>query len=205
MKIWAPDFFFWADSTIFVYKKWIQELCEMIINSKIEIALIVQTRVDTVDRKSVELLKKAGCETFFMGVESGNDSILKKAGKNITKDMVRDAVKIVHEVGIPRIRCSFIIGLEGDNRETIQDTVDFTRELKGYGMNRASVHTLDIYPKTEYWNMIERGEGNLNLKSKLTDWSVYSRLYPMTSCGNITTDELKRMRDEAKSAFQDEF
>jgi len=197
--------FYLADSTALVYKKNIQKLCQLIINSGIDIALIVQSRADTVDRKSVELLKQAGCETFFIGVESGNDEMLKRIGKNITKDKVRNAVKIVHEVGISRIRCSFIIGLEGDTRKTIRETIDFAKELKNSGLNRASVHCLDIYPKTEYWNMVERSEGNLKLKSELHDWSVLSRLNPMTSCGDITIEELKKLRDEGKEPFQEEY
>jgi hypothetical protein len=72
-------------------------------------------------------------------------------------------------------------------------------------MNRASVHCLDIYPKTEYWNLIERGEGNLKLRSQPHDWSVFSRLYPMTTCGDITCEELKRLRDQGRELFQEEY
>jgi radical SAM superfamily enzyme YgiQ (UPF0313 family) len=196
--------FYLADSTALVFKENIHELCEMIINSPIKISLIVQSRVDTVDTKSIDLLKQAGCETFFMGVESGNDRILKLCGKNITKDQVRRAVRIVCASGIPRVRCSFIIGLESESRETIKETLKFTKELKSYGLNRASVHCLDIYPKTKYWDMVEKGEGNLRLRTKLYDWSVYSRLYPMTCCGDIPPDELKAYRDEGKMEFQEE-
>jgi radical SAM superfamily enzyme YgiQ (UPF0313 family) len=196
--------FYVADSTLLVFKENIHELCRLIIRSGIEIALIVQSRADTVDRESVELLKEAGCETFFVGAESGNDEILKRCGKNITKEQVRKAVKLLAEAGIPRIRCSFIVGLEGDTRESIRETLEFARELKSYGMNRASVHCLDIYPKTAYWDMLERGEGNLKLRSQLHDWAACSRLYPMTTCGNLSTQELKSLRDEGKEDFQDE-
>jgi len=94
--------------------------------------------------------------------------------------------------------------LESENRETIEETLEFTKELKSYGLNRASVHCLDIYPKTKYWDMVEKDEGNLRLRTKLYDWSVYSRLYPMTCCGDIPPDELKAYRDEGKMEFQEE-
>jgi len=197
--------FYVADSTLLIYKDNIHRLCQLIIDSDIEIALIVQSRADTIDHESVKLLKLAGCETFFIGVESGNNDILKRCGKNTNKDMIRNAVKTVVATGIPRIRCSFIIGLEGDTRETINETIEFSKELKSYGVNRASLHCLDIYPGTPYWHMVARGEGNLNLRSDLHDFSVFSRLYPMTSCGDIPVEELKALRDKAREPFQEEY
>ena len=200
----GAKFLYFSDSTLLIYKENVHRLCRLIIESGLKLALIVQSRADTIDAKSVDLLQRAGCETFFVGVESGNEELLKRSGKQITKDQVRSAVKLIHSAGIPRIRCSFIIGLDGDTRESIRETTAFARELKEYGMNRASVHCLDLYPKTEYWNMVERGEGSLQVRTHLYDWSIYSRMYPMASCGDISIAELKELRDFAREPFEEE-
>lgn len=197
--------FYIADSTVLLFKENIHNLCQLIINSGIKISLIVQSRADTVDRKSIELLKEAGCETFFIGAESGNNDMLKRCGKYTSKKQIIEAVKLIHEVDIPRIRCSFIVGLEGDTRETIRQTIEFAEELKTYGMNRASVHCLDVYPGSPYWYMLKKRQGNLKLRTQWYDWASYSRLYPMTSCGDIGVEELKKFRDVGKALFEDEF
>ena len=198
-------FFYWSDATLLAKKQEVHEVCEKIIKSKINISLIVQSRADTIDKESVKLLRRAGCETLFIGVESGNEDILKSCGKNLNKDTIRSAVKIVKSCGIPRIRSSFIIGLEGDTRESIRETIAFSQELKSYGLNRASFHTLDIYPGTDYWNRVIANNSTLKFRTFPGDWASYSRLYPMTICGDISDVELKMFRDEGKKHFPEEF
>ncbi len=205
LKNFQARFFYWSDATLLAKKKEVHEVCEKIIKSKINISIIVQSRADTIDKESVQLLRKAGCETFFIGVESGNESILKSCGKNLNKDIIRNAVKTVNSCEIPRIKCSFIIGLEGDTRESIRETIAFSQELKLYGLNRASFHTLDIYPGTDYWDKVIANNSTLKFRTFPGDWASYSRLYPMTLCGDISDKELKMFRDEGKKHFSEEF
>ncbi len=55
-----------------------------------KIAWACQTRVDTVDRELLSLMKKAGCVCIHFGVESGNQEIMDNLLKKITKDKVRE-------------------------------------------------------------------------------------------------------------------
>ena len=54
---------------------------------------------------------------------------LNKCGKNTTKDQIRKAVSMTSKTGIS-VRATFILGLEGDTRETIHETIDFAKQLK---------------------------------------------------------------------------
>jgi anaerobic magnesium-protoporphyrin IX monomethyl ester cyclase len=90
-------------------------------------------RVDALDRISIEelsFLKKAGFNWFKLGIESGNETILKNNKKgSFTKDVVRRVVKKVHDAGID-ICANFMFGLPGDTLETMQENLDFALELK---------------------------------------------------------------------------
>ena len=58
------------------------------------------TRADLVDRELIKLAKKAGCYRLEIGVESGNDDILRKINKNTNVRQIRAAVRIIKDEGI---------------------------------------------------------------------------------------------------------
>jgi len=53
---------------------------------------------------------------------------MKITGKNITKDKARKAFAMTRALGVST-SASFIIGLPGDTRETVQETINFAKEL----------------------------------------------------------------------------
>ncbi|MBF0381585.1 MAG: radical SAM protein [Magnetococcales bacterium] len=103
-------------------------ICRRMIAEKLNIRWLIFGRVDSLDYESIKLMKEAGCYFILFGMESGNNEILKKIGKNTTKDQARKAIAICNEVGIQSFN-SFIIGNTGETHETAMDTVNFAREL----------------------------------------------------------------------------
>jgi len=73
-------------------------------------------------------LKKAGCVRLNFGIESGNDAVLDMLRKNFTTDDVRKAVRMARKAGL-EVDGMFMIGLPGENEETIKNTVDIAIEL----------------------------------------------------------------------------
>ena len=201
---YGATFFYVADSTLALNEKRIRTLCQLLIDSNLDISFKCQTRVNLVTEKVLTLLKKAGCELLFFGLESGNEEILKRCGKNITKDMIRTAVSRANEAGLC-VRASFIIGLDGDTRDTIRETIEFARELKDYGLDQAQFHCLDLYPETAFWHIVEGGEGTLKrgFENKY-DWSVFSRNTPSMTTGDLTIEEIKALREEGLDLFDKE-
>ena len=73
-------------------------------------------------------MKKSGCKFIQFGVESGNQKILDGVQKNITLEQVRKATKIVKEAGL-KLMCDFMVGLPNDTEETVNQTIEFAKEL----------------------------------------------------------------------------
>jgi hopanoid biosynthesis associated radical SAM protein HpnJ len=97
-----------------------------------------------VPRKTLEVLADNGCRLFVVGYETGNQQILHNIKKGMLVDVARKFTKDCHELGI-KIHGTFILGLPGETKETIQETIRFATEV--------NPHTIQIslaapYPGT---------------------------------------------------------
>ena len=107
-----------------------------------------------VPRKTLEVLKDNGLRLLLVGYESGNQQILHNIKKGMLVDVARRFTKDCHELGIA-IHGTFILGLPGETKETIEETIRFAQEI--------NPHTLQVslaapYPGTHlYKQALEEG------------------------------------------------
>jgi hopanoid biosynthesis associated radical SAM protein HpnJ len=81
-----------------------------------------------VPRKTLEVMKANGLRLLLVGYESGNQQILINIKKGMHVDFARRFTKDCHELGII-IHGTFILGLPGETKETIQQTLNFAKEI----------------------------------------------------------------------------
>ncbi len=81
-----------------------------------------------VPRKTLEVMKENGLRILLVGYESGNQKILHNIKKGLRVDVARRFSKACHDLGI-LVHGTFILGLPGETRETIQETLDFAKEV----------------------------------------------------------------------------
>ncbi|MBU0580857.1 MAG: B12-binding domain-containing radical SAM protein, partial [Candidatus Margulisbacteria bacterium] len=70
-----------VDDTFVLDKERTLDLCEKIIEENLNIKYVCQARVDLLDAKLLDILKRSGCREIFFGVESGSNNVLKKIKK----------------------------------------------------------------------------------------------------------------------------
>ena len=75
-----------------------------------------------VPRKTLEVMKANGLRLLLVGYESGNQQILHNIKKGLLVDVAKRFSKDCHELGIV-VHGTFILGLPGETRETIQETL----------------------------------------------------------------------------------
>lgn len=120
------DFLFYDD--LFVgNKKRLREICEKLIGRGYTWSCC--SRCDTMDRKTLELMKKAGCWMIEYGIESGNQEILNLMKKGITKEQIHDTISKTSDAGIVS-KGNFIFGNFGETVETLEETISFACGLK---------------------------------------------------------------------------
>ncbi|HWD58882.1 MAG TPA: hopanoid biosynthesis associated radical SAM protein HpnJ [Stellaceae bacterium] len=81
-----------------------------------------------VPRDTLKVLKDNGLRLFLVGYESGNQQILHNIKKGMRVDVARRFTKDCHELGIV-IHGTFILGLPGETKETIEETIKFATEI----------------------------------------------------------------------------
>jgi len=130
------------------------ELCQLMIEEKIEIKWTCNSRVDYVDEEMLQLMGKAGCWLISWGIESGNEQILRHARKGAYPDKAERALVWAKKVGIKNWGY-FIIGLPGETEETIRQTIDFSKKLP---LDIALFHVAAPYPGTPFFfEVVENG------------------------------------------------
>jgi len=180
------------DDTFTLDQKRVEQICDGIIKEGWDITWGASSRVDTITKKLVEKMKKAGCWVLFLGIESGCQRILDAIGKRITIHQVMKAVKIVKDAGI-RVLGSFILGFPGDNFKTIKQTINFAKSLN---LDWAEFSILTPYPGSPVFNFAVKN--NLLLTN---DWSKYTATNPIMKIKGVTEKQLKSLFQEAYISF----
>jgi len=81
-----------------------------------------------VPRQTLEIMKAGGLRLLLVGYESGNQQILINIKKGLRTETARAFTKDCHELGIV-IHGTFILGLPGETRETMEETMAYAMEL----------------------------------------------------------------------------
>jgi len=125
----------------------VMELCQLMIDEKIDLHWTSNSRVDYVDEEMLTLMGKAGCRLISWGIESGNEQILKHARKGAYPDKAERALRWAKKAGIMNWGY-FIIGLPGETEQTIRQTIDFAKKLP---LDIALFHVAAPYPGTPFF------------------------------------------------------
>ena len=81
-----------------------------------------------VPRETLKAMRDNGLRLLLVGYESGNQQILHNIKKGMRVDVARRFTKDCHELGIT-IHGTFILGLPGETKETIEETIRFATEI----------------------------------------------------------------------------
>ncbi|WP_312283721.1 hopanoid biosynthesis associated radical SAM protein HpnJ, partial [Candidatus Igneacidithiobacillus taiwanensis] len=78
--------------------------------------------------ETLKVLRDNGLRLLLVGYESGNQQILNNIKKGLKVEAARKFTADCHKLGIT-IHGTFILGLPGETQETIQQTIQFAKEI----------------------------------------------------------------------------
>jgi len=165
-------------------------ICDEIGRRGLELKIYIFARVDTVDSVLLRKLKDSGCAMICFGLESGNQKILDRANKRATLEKTREAIQLCKDAGISPFG-SFILGLPGETRETMEETISFAQSL---GIPHG-FHLLSPFPGTS----IRERAAEFGIKILSHDWSLYDADHAVTETESLSATEVESF---AKSFFQ---
>ncbi len=140
-----------------------KKFCRLLIESGMNLDWYCHNgiRADKIDMELARLMKKAGCASVALGIESGDAEIFDSIKKGEPLEAVVNAVKCIQAAGMKAVGY-FIIGLPGDSLEGIKKTIRFQRQL---GLDHFTYGILNPYPYTEVYDVIKR-EGTMLMDIK---------------------------------------
>jgi anaerobic magnesium-protoporphyrin IX monomethyl ester cyclase len=150
-------------------------------------------RADQVDDEIMSALKEIGVYSVGFGVESGNEEILARIKKGTTLDVIRNAFRLSKRYGFETWGF-FMIGLPGETRETIRDTIRFAKELDP---DFAKFIILKPYPGSEIHR--ELMSEHLIFKFDYTQYGPYTP--PVHFLPSLSAKEIERWQRKANREF----
>ncbi|MBM3133585.1 MAG: radical SAM protein [Chloroflexi bacterium] len=152
------------------------------------------SRVNTVDPEILAIMRDVGCDSISFGIESGNPEMLKRVKKGITVEQARAAIRYCKEAGIGA-HASFIVGLPGENPETMNDSKKLAEELGiQYGY-----HMLSPFPGTTVREKIDE----YDLEILTDDWNRYDANRAIVRTSSLSDAEMNRFLDDFLLAIEE--
>lgn len=142
---------FFRDETFTAHRSRLIDICNGIKERRIDISWICNGRIDTVDLKTLKMMKNAGCHMIKFGVESGVQKILDNINKGIKIEMTRNVFKWAHEVGM-ETHAHMMFGCVGETWDTINKTIKFLKEIDP---TTVTCGAFTPYPGTKLFELIE--------------------------------------------------
>lgn len=148
----------------------------------------------------LQMMRAAGCTYLYIGIESMSPGIMSKIHKNLRRagspawgDKVHAALLVAKEAGI-RVGASVLFGLEGETRNTVDETVEAVARLLASGLLCiASPNILTYHPVTEI-TLAHRVQDELDYHSLGADvkppYSYFEEAFPQVVSKDLAEEDI---------------
>ncbi len=133
-----------GDDVFTLDMKHTEAFCDELIARKLGIKWAIATRADRVTPSLLQKMKRAGCDSLALGIESGNERVLAHIKKGESKERMTEAVRDINSLGFI-LNLTFIIGHPTETVEEMRDTFRFAKELNA---TYTQFHYFTPYPGT---------------------------------------------------------
>ncbi len=112
----------------------------------------VQARFDCVSAEELSLLRQAGGETVYFGIESFNPRVQHQINKKMSLDMIKLVCRHCHKESL-LTAVNLVVGLPGSSEKKDLETMDTARELCDEGfIDILSIGVFVPLPGTDFWS-----------------------------------------------------
>jgi radical SAM superfamily enzyme YgiQ (UPF0313 family) len=192
VKKYKRKIFVIVDDNFVSFKNRCIDVCNFL--SKYKVHIYAQTRADNLDDEILVSLKKAGCHTLLIGVESGSQRVLDFLKKGTTVEKNEEAIQLCKKHKMVA-NASLMIGLPTETLDELKETVRFVKRTKP---DIANVHVYKPVPAPLFDYCIAN---NLLTKPKtIEEWANMEDIFHLNdSIKGIPKEELKKVLDELKN------
>jgi radical SAM superfamily enzyme YgiQ (UPF0313 family) len=146
-------YFHFIDDEFVMRRDFVFEFCRLLKKFSKEVRQQITWgcagRVNLMTEELISTMADAGCVLIGYGIESGSQRMLDFIKKQVTVEQAKDAIRLTKRY-LGWADCSFMIGYPEETMETIQETIDFCKELD---LTPEVIFFLTPYPGTELYSM----------------------------------------------------
>ena len=154
------------DDNFLLSKEKLSKICNGIIDESLDLTWFCIAHAKSMKKERLELARRAGCWFVEMGIESGNDDILKEIRKTTDTAEIARAAENAHQSGL-MTKGNFIFGFPGDTAKTLEESVQFALDID---IDFFQQSFLTIWPGCEISSQIETNSPTD--KHSINDWKM---------------------------------
>ena len=128
-----------------------------------------QTHVRFLDEEVLALMGRSNPAFVALGIETGDEEVLKRMGKGTTVDMILNARKLARKHGVP-VLSLMILGHPHETLRSLWNTIRLAARLNA---EETTIGVMTPFPGTEVAALAARGEAGYKLLS--VDWDDYQK------------------------------
>jgi radical SAM superfamily enzyme YgiQ (UPF0313 family) len=182
-EIYKVRNFTFLDDTFTINRKWVMKICRLIKQNKLDINWGCNTWLDTIDRELLAEMKSTGCDMINVGLESGDEGILRAMNKNLTLEKIRDGIRKIKDLKF-KLHVSAIIGYPGETVKSILNTENIIKETNP---DTFYLYFATPYPGMQLYELAKKESLLLH-----EDWSEYTSLTPVLPLNTISSNTLMK-------------
>jgi radical SAM superfamily enzyme YgiQ (UPF0313 family) len=180
------------DELFAINEERVEKICDLLAERNYDLNIWVYARINTVNERMLQKMKKAGIKWLCYGIESANELVRKGVEKfGFGKEDIKRIIKMTQDAGL-YVMGNFIFGLPDDNLETMRETLRLAEELNCEYVN---FYCAMAYPGSRlYEEAIQKGW------ELPKSWLGYAQLSEETlplPTKYLSGREVLRFRDEA--------
>ena len=178
-------------------KKRNDEVFDWMIGNEVDLTWFCSAAVGWIDKPMMERMKRAGCHTIKVGVESGVQEILDRIKKGITLQQIRDTFRWAAEVGI-NTHAHLMIGHPGETEQTIEATIEFVKKLNP---TTVTFGIMTPYPGTPIFEELAQENPELRTHFDLRLDNLHDQSYYTHLLCDVTPERLAYYQKKAHRDF----
>jgi radical SAM superfamily enzyme YgiQ (UPF0313 family) len=180
------------DPTFTINTNRVVELCSKMVENKFDFTWSCNADIKSFNEDKIKHMKAAGCHTVSLGIESGSEKILQKYSKKITTEEIKSTIRMLNEYKI-RVLGYFIIGLPGEDKDSIRQTIDLAKQLD-IDFASFAIATPDVGTPLRR-EALQKGWMR-------ADEDVFdSTDFPVLETGNLSKEDVWKLRSQAVREF----
>lgn len=172
-----------------VNKAHLMEFCKAMIDSRLGFTWGCSSRIDALDDEMMQMMKKAGCQSIYMGIETGSQSFQRVVNKNLKLDEAVDKIVKLKDYGFD-LTVSFIYGFPEETEKDFRETMNMIQRLLIKDVLNVQLHLFIPLPNTKETAKVN---DRLYFDSSQIELSVYN--------ANKFNDRLNEMILKYKEIF----